>query len=490
MTKNLSYPHSMLLTDLYQLTMAYGYWKSGIDHKESVFHLFFRTLPFKGGFSIACGLENVIEFLENFHFDQSDVDYLASLTGNDGKALFEKEFLIYLKDLKFQCDLDAIPEGTIVFPNEPLIRVQGPLIQCQILETALLNMINFQTLIATKSARICLAAQGDPVLEFGLRRAQGMDGALSASRAAYIGGCTGTSNVMAGKRYGIPVQGTIAHSWVMSFEEELEAFQAYAQALPNNCVFIVDTYSTVEGVRHAIEVGRWLKTHGYKFTGIRLDSGDLAYLSIEARKMLDENGFPDTKIVVSNELDETIISSLKSQNAKIDMWGVGTKLATAFDQPALDGVYKLAAIREPGASWKYKIKISEQVVKMTTPGIQQVRRYRIDQEKNIADVIYDIETDLSQGCTIIDPLDMTRQRKIASGTSFKDLLIPVFKQGERVYTPPAIQQIRKNAQNELSQFHPGIERFVNPHQYPVGIEKSLYDLKTKLILQIRSNHQR
>ena len=479
-------PYSILLTDLYQLTMAYGYWKSGIASKESVFHLFFRTLPFKGGFGIVCGLENVIEFLENIRFEKEDFDYLASLKGVDEKALFQKDFLNYLKCLRFQCDVDAIPEGTVVFPYEPLVRVQGPLVQCQILETILLNIINFQTLIATKAARICLAAKGDPVMEFGLRRAQGIDGGLTVSRASFIGGCSGTSNVLAGKKYGIPVAGTIAHSWVMSFKREVEAFQTYAEALPNNCVLIVDTYSSLQGVKNAIKTGHWLKSHGFPLMGIRLDSGDLAYLSIEARKMLDENGFNDTKIVVSNELDETIISSLKSQNAKIDMWGVGTKLATAYDQPALDGVYKLAATREPGQAWEHRVKISEQAVKVTTPGIQQVRRYRKNQE-NRADVIYDIQTNLNHGCTIVDPLDMTRQSKIQAGMQSEDLLIPIFKKGKKVYTTPGIQDIREKAQQGLRQFHPGIARFVNPHQYPVGIEKSLFDLKTQLILRIRGN---
>lgn len=486
MTPTAKNPHSLLLTDLYQLTMAYGYWKSGMGHKESVFHLFYRTIPFKGGFSIACGLENVIEFLEAFHFENSDLEYLATLKGNDRQPLFQKEFLDYLKTSPFQCDIDAIPEGTVVFPYEPLVRVQGPLIQCQILETILLNIINFQTLIATKAARICLAAQGDPVLEFGLRRAQGIDGALTASRASYIGGCAGTSNVLAGKLFDIPVMGTIAHSWVMGFEEEKAAFQAYAEALPNNCVFIVDTYSTLEGVKNAIEAGKWLRKHGYPLVGVRLDSGDLAYLSVEARKILDENGFGDTKIVVSNELDETIISSLKNQKAKIDIWGVGTKLVTAYDHPALDGVYKLAALREPGGAWDYKVKISEQAIKVTTPGIQQVRRYQTPTE-NMADMIYDLETDLSQGAVMVDPLDMTRQRKMQKSTPYKDLLMPIFRQGKKVYAAPAIHQIRETVKTEIRRFHPGIERFVNPHQYPVGVEKTLYDLKTRLILQMRKH---
>ncbi len=483
------YSQSMgLLTDLYQLTMAYGYWKSQMEHKESVFHLFYRTIPFKGGFSIACGLENAIEFIENFSVEESDVVYLASLEGNDGKPLFEEEFLSYLTQMSFDCDIDAMPEGTVVFPYEPLIRVQGPIIPCQLLETPLLNIINFQTLIATKAARICLATEGDPTLEFGLRRAQGMDGALTASRAAYVGGCDATSNVLAGKIFGIPVKGTIAHSWVMAFDNELDAFRSYAQTLPNNCVFIVDTYSTLNGIKNAIQVGQWLKEQGYQFMGIRLDSGDLAYLSIQARQMLDEHGLPEAKIVVSNELDEVIIRSLKEQNARIDIWGVGTKLATAYDQPALDGVYKLSAIRDPGGTWHNRLKISEQSVKVTTPGIQQVRRYYNDQE-NIADMIYDINTIFNQDCVIVDPLDMTRRRKISANTAFTDLLVPIFRKGKRVYEAPSLQQVRAYAKKELSHFHQGVRRFVNPHQYPVGIESFLYDLKTKLILEIREQNR-
>ncbi len=481
----LAYNQSLaLLTDLYQLTMAYGYWKSGADNKESVFHLFFRKSPFKGGYSIACGLNYVIDYLQNFSFDESDISYLASLRGNDGKPLFEKRFLDYLRGLKFECDMDAIAEGTVVFPHEPLLRVQGPIIQCQILETVLLNIINFQTLVATKASRICHAAGEEPVLEFGLRRAQGIDGALAASRAAYIGGCSATSNVLAGKIFGIPVKGTHAHSWIMSFDDELEAFQAYAKAMPNNCVFLVDTYDTLEGVRKAIEAGKWLRQNGHEMIGIRLDSGDLAYLSIEARKMLDEAGFPNAKIVGSNDLDEHIIESLKQQGAKIAIWGVGTKLITAYDQPALGGVYKLSAIRLPGEDWKYKVKLSEQSIKVSNPGIQQVRRY-FNETENLADVIYDIRTDVSNGCIMIDPLDMTRQKRILSKNTYQDLLVPVFRKGKMVYSSPPLIEVKQKAKESLERFHSGIKRLVNPHQYPVGIEKSLYALKTDLILRTR-----
>jgi nicotinate phosphoribosyltransferase len=328
-----------LLTDFYQMTMAYGYWKAGLERKEAVFQLFFRKTPFKGGFTIAAGLESVIHFIENFKFDSSDLNYLAQLKGPDGNLYFNEEFLNYLAQLRFTGDIDAIPEGTVVFPYEPLVRVQAPLIECQLLESPLLNLINFPTLVATKAARVCLAANGDSVIEFGLRRAQGIDGALTASRAAYIGGCDSTSNILAGKMFGIPVKGTHAHSWVMVFDEELEAFQTYAKNLPNNCVFLVDTYDTIEGVKKAIQVGQWLRQEGKKMIGIRLDSGDLADLSIKSRALLDQAGFENAVIVASNELDETIISELKRQGAQINVWGVGTNLVTAKDQPALDGVY-------------------------------------------------------------------------------------------------------------------------------------------------------
>ncbi|MGH7198053.1 MAG: nicotinate phosphoribosyltransferase, partial [Candidatus Omnitrophota bacterium] len=389
--KILPYNQSLaLLTDLYEVTMAYGYWKSGVAEREAVFHLIFREHPFKGNFTIACGLAYVIDFLGNFHFDESDTAYLATLMGNDNKPLFENKFLEYLRGIKFQCDVDAIPEGTAVFPQEPLLRIQGPVLQCQFLETALLNMLNFQTLIATKAARVCQAAKGDSVIEFGLRRAQGFDGGLAASRAAYIGGCGSTSNVLAGKLFGIPVKGTQAHSWVMFFDDELEAFQKYAKAMPNNSIFLVDTYDTLEGVKKAVEVGKWLQANGHKMVGIRLDSGDLAGLSVKTRRMLDEAGFKDAVIVASNELDEHLIENLKKKGAQINVWGVGTKLVTGFDQPALGGVYKLAATRDEKGEWKRRFKISEEVYKSSDPGIKQVKRFFLD-GKAMADVIYDVE---------------------------------------------------------------------------------------------------
>ncbi|MDJ1469773.1 nicotinate phosphoribosyltransferase [Xanthocytophaga flava] len=475
-----------LLTDLYQLTMAYGYWKSGTAEKESVFNLFFRKNPFGGGYTVAAGLEQAIDFIENFRFSEEDTAYLRTLTGSDGQPLFEAAFLDYLQELRFTGEVDAIPEGTVVFPQEPLLRVRGPILQCQILETPLLNLINFQSLIATKAARIKQVTKGEPVLEFGLRRAQGMDGGVTASRAAYIGGADATSNVLAGRLFGIPVKGTHAHSWVMSFDSEEEAFETYAEVLPNNCIFLVDTFDTLEGVKKAIETGKKLEAKGYKLGGIRLDSGDLAYFSIEARKLLDTAGFKDAAIVASNDLDENIIQSLKDQGATINVWGVGTKLVTAYDQPALGGVYKLAAMRnDKDDEWEYKIKLSEQTIKISTPGIQQVRRYR-NANGFIADMIYNTEGfQKKEEEIMIDPMDYTKRRKLDNATPHEDLLVPVFREGKLVYNLPEIQDVKKRVEDQLSGFHESIRRFVNPHLYPVGLEKGLYDFKTDLILKLR-----
>lgn len=478
-------PYSQaLLTDFYQLTMTYGYWQAGFNQKEAVFHLFFRRAPFKGGFTVAAGLEAVVHFLENFKFTDSDLNYLASILDAEGRPCFSQDFLTFLSNLRFTGNIDAIPEGTVVFPYEPLLRIQAPLIECQLLESPLLNLINFPSLIATKAARVCIAAKGEPILEFGLRRAQGVDGALTASRSSYIGGCDSTSNVLAGKLCGIPVKGTHSHSWVMVFDEELEAFQTYAKHLPNNCVFLVDTYDTLEGVKKAIEVGQWLKQHGKKLQGIRLDSGDLADLSIKSRALLDQAGFQDTFILASNELDETIISELKRQGAKITVWGVGTHLVTASDQPALDGVYKLSAIRDRGGEWKYKLKLSEQMTKVSNPGILQVKRFYTS-EGNLADMIYDVHHVGGEEEQIVNPFDSTQVRVIKKGVAGRDLLEPIFREGKLVYRLPSLPEIRQKTKKELDCFPVGIKRFLNPHLYVVGMEKSLYDLKIKLIKQVR-----
>ncbi|KAF3363328.1 Nicotinate phosphoribosyltransferase [Chlamydiales bacterium STE3] len=485
MSKLLSSQSLALMTDFYQLSMSYGYWKADLHNKEAVFQLFFRKTPFKGGFTITSGLESVIDFLENFRFDESDLSYLRNLRDHSGHAFFCDEFFDYLSTLKFTCHVDAIPEGTVVFPYEPLLRIQGPLLQCQILESPLLNLINFPSLIATKAARVCLAAGEDPVFEFGLRRAQGVDGALTASRAAYVGGCHATSNVLAGKLFGIPVSGTHSHSWVMVFADELEAFKTYSKSLPGNCVFLVDTYNSIEGIKKAIEVGTLLKQNGQKLLGIRLDSGDLAYLSLISRKMLDERGFKDCKIYASNELDETVISELKRQGAKIDVWGVGTNLVTGKEQSALDGVYKLSAIRDENDDWRYTLKLSEQMLKVSNPGILQVRRFKKNSEF-IADAIYDIQHSPQGDFYIVDPFDPTREKVMKSTLEFEDLLVPIFRQGKRVYNIPSLEEVRRKTKENLSFFYPGVKRFLNPHQYVVGMERKIYEMKIELIKHIRN----
>ena len=471
-----------LLTDLYQLTMAYGYWKTSRHNQQSVFNLFFRQHPFGGGFTVAAGLATVVEYIEGLRFDPDDLAYLAGLRGNDEQPLFEAAFLDLLAHLRLECDVYGIAEGTIVFPHEPLLRVTGPLLQAQLLETALLNIINFQTLVATKAARVALAARGDPILEFGLRRAQGIDGALAASRAAYLGGCTATSNVLAGRLFGIPVRGTHAHSWVMCFDDEREAFRAYAQAMPNNCVFLVDTYNTLDGVRHAIEIGLEMRRQGRELVGVRLDSGDLAGLSVAARRMLDEAGFPQAVIVASNELDEQIIASLKQQGAAIGVWGVGTRLITAYDQPALGGVYKLAAVRDEHGRWQYKVKRSEETLKTSNPGILQVRRHFQDGQA-IGDVIFDEQFPIQGDCTMVDPLDATQRRTIPAGAPSEDLLTPIVRRGRCTCRLPSLEQSRTRLQEQLRIFPAGVKRFADPQPYPVGLELGLHERKASLLAQ-------
>jgi nicotinate phosphoribosyltransferase len=458
-------PSLGLLTDLYQLTMAAGYWKLGRAEDEAAFHLFFRKPAFGSGFTIAAGLEAVVDYLKGFGFAKEDEAYLRTLKGNDGRALFEEGFLEYLGGLKFTCDVDAVPEGTAVFAQEPLVRVTGPIVQGQIIETVLLNLVNFQTLIATKSARVCLAAKGQPVLEFGLRRAQGIDGGLSASRAAYIGGCAATSNVMAGKFYGIPVRGTHAHSWVMSFEGEGEAFEAYAKALPNNCTFLVDTYDTVKGVENAIKTGRRLAAGGYKLAGVRVDSGDLAGLSATARAMLDEAGFKDAYVVGSNDLDEYAIQALMERGAGIGVWGVGTALVTGGTQSALGGVYKLGAVRRAGEKdWRGCMKVSEEPGKSTLPGCLRVRRFEVD-GKYTGDVIY------GEG----------EEAGISSpGATSHDIQVPVFRAGRCVYDPPGLEEIRGRVRREMGALPEGCLRFEGPEVYRVGISKGLAGERERL----------
>ncbi|HEX7487297.1 MAG TPA: nicotinate phosphoribosyltransferase [Anaeromyxobacteraceae bacterium] len=477
-------PSLALLTDFYEITMAAAAWKSGIAGEEAAFSLSFRKNPFQGGFTIAAGLEPVIEYVARYRFDDSDLAYLAAQEDGRGAPLFEQGFLDHLAGLRLEIDLDAVPEGTAVFPWEPVLRVKGPIIPCMLLETPLLTLVNFQTLIATKAARVCLAAGGAPVLEFGTRRAQGFDGALSASRAAYLGGCAATSNVLAGKLFGIPVKGTHAHAWVMLFDDEREAFRAYAAAMPGNCVLLVDTYDSLEGVEHAIETGRWLRANGGELSGIRLDSGDLAWLSQEARRRLDAAGFQETAILASNELDERIIESLREQGARIAVWGVGTRLVTGSDDGALGGVYKLGAVRKPGGAWVHRVKLSEQSGKTSVPGLLQVRRYRHD-GRYLADCIYDELTGIPDRPVIVDPLDHTRRRELPADASGEDLLRPIFRAGALVYERPTLAACRQRTSDELALLHAGLKRFVNPHQYPAGLERNLFDLRTRLILEAR-----
>lgn len=471
---------SPLLTDLYQLTMAYGYFRRGLMRDDSVFHLFFRKLPFGGGYAVAAGLDDVLEFVSNYRFSRADTEFLATLLGSDGEPLFADDFLVYLEGLRLSVDIDAISEGSVVFAGEPLVRVRGSLLEAQLLETTLLNLVNFQTLIATKAARVCEAAQGEPVLEFGMRRAQGIDGAMAASRAAFIGGCEATSNVLAGQRFGIPVRGTHAHSWVMAFDSERESFEAYAEAMPNNCVFLVDTYDTLTGVRHAIEVGTRLRARGKRMLGIRIDSGDLAWLSVEARKLLDAAGFEDAFIVGSNDLDEYLVESLKHQNAKISVWGIGTRLVTAFDQPALGGVYKLSMIAKAGGAFVPRVKVSEQPSKTTTPGVQQVRRFS-RAGKFVADVIFDETQGIGEPATLVDPLNPLRRRVLGRDLTCEDLLVPVVRAGKVVCARPTLQAIQARAKAQLSGLDRTVRRFANPHEYPVGLSQELEQQRRALV---------
>lgn len=470
-----------LLTDLYQLTMAYGYWKAGVAERESVFHLHFRRHPFGGGHAIAAGLGPALDYLEALHFDASDCEYLAGIQGADGKPLFDPGFIDHLAGLRFSGTVDAIPEGRLCFAHEPLVRVRAPILLAGLVETPLLTMVNFGTLVATKAARVCQAARGEPVLEFGLRRAQGIDGGLAASRAAYIGGVAATSNVLAGKLYGLPVKGTHAHSWVMFWGDEERAFHEYAQALPNNCVFLVDTFDTLEGVDRAIAIGRELRTRGHELLGVRLDSGDLAHLSIETRRRLDAAGFPAARITASNDLDEHLITSLHEQGARIDTWGVGTKLVTAYDQPALGGVYKVGAVRGRGGEWEYPIKLSEQPIKISTPGIQSVRRYQRDGVW-AGDVIHDAlaEGDTTRAWDLEDPT-----RSFTLDGDAEDVLVTVMRDGVRTGAEGTLADARARAEADLAALSPRTRRFLNPQPYPVGLDAALHERKRAQVARAR-----
>ncbi len=471
-----------LLTDLYELTMMQGYFRNKDQNETVIFDAFFRNNPMDGGYSISAGLAQVIDLIKNLHFSKEDLDYLASLN------LFDDDFLAYLKDFKFTGDIYAIPEGSIMFPREPMIKVIAPIMQAQLVETAILNIINHQSLIATKASRVCYAARGDGIMEFGLRRAQGPDAGIYGARAAVIGGCIGTSNVLAGQLFDIPVKGTHAHSWIMSFPDEYTAFKAYSEIYPNACLLLVDTYDTLKsGIPNAIRVFQEMRDSGIELKnyGIRLDSGDLAYLSKKARKMLDAAGFPDAIISASNDLDEYLIDSLKVQGAAITSWGVGTHLITAKDCPSFGGVYKLAAVKGKDGEFIPKIKLSENTEKVTNPGNKTIYRiYEKDSGKIKADLIclVDEKFDEKKDLMLFDPLEPWKKTKLKGGSyTMKEILVPVFLNGECVYESPKVMDIRKYCQQELETLWPETRRLVNPHKVYVDLSKKLYDIKIDLL---------
>ncbi|MGD2270380.1 MAG: nicotinate phosphoribosyltransferase [Desulfobacterales bacterium] len=467
-----------LLTDLYQLTMVGGYVQEGKTHQWANFDYFFRTIPDNGGYCILAGLADMIEYIQTLRFNQEDLSFL------EGLNIFSEDFLTYLANFKFSGNLQAIPEGTVVFPHEPLIRVTAPLPEAQLIETTLLNIMNYQTLIATKAARVKWAAQGDIVIDFGLRRAHGPDGALMASRAAYIGGVEGTSNVLAGRLYGIPVRGTHAHSWVESFPTELDAFRAYAKVYPDACLLLADTYDTLKsGVPNAIQVGHELRKKGHELQGIRLDSGDLSYLSKQARSMLDAANLPNAAIVASSDLDEWLVQSLKRQGAKIDIWGVGTRLLTSFSCPALGGVYKLTALDEDGEQMVPKIKRSDNPEKITNPGIKKVVRMYDQQGHMRGDVLFLDEEEIprKRSFRAHHPIFPHVHKTYPKNFDMQDLMMPVFQNGKLVYDCPEVHELRNHSRQNLEKLDPAFKRFHNPHTYHVSLSPHLFRIKQRLL---------
>ena len=480
-----------LLTDLYELTMMQGYFKEKDANETVIFDAFYRSNPDGNGYSICAGLEQVIEYVKNLHFDWEDVDYLRSL------GIFGDDFLEYLRGFHFSGDIYAIPEGTVVFPREPLVKVIAPIMEAQLVETAILNIVNHQSLIATKTARIVHAAQGDGIMEFGLRRAQGPDAGIYGARAAMIAGCIGTSNVLAGKLFDVPVKGTHAHSWIMSFPDELTAFRTYARLYPSACILLVDTYDTLgSGVPNAIRVFKEMREAGIPLTfyGIRLDSGDLAYLSKQAKKMLDEAGFSDAVISASNDLDEFLIDSLKIQGAAINSWGVGTNLITSKDCPSFGGVYKLAAIKDKATGqFIPKIKLSENTEKVTNPGNKTIRRvYNKCSGKIIADLICLVDEvyDESKSLLLFDPVETWKKTHLAPGSyRLRELMIPVFKNGQCVYQSPKVMDIRDYCRGELDTLWDESKRLINPHEIHVDLSNELWHMKNQLLDSYHYNEQ-
>ena len=473
-----------LLTDLYELTMMQGYYEKG-QNENVIFDVFFRQNPCNNGYSVCAGLDQVIDYIKNLHFTYDDVDYLRGL------GIFKEDFLHYLSGFHFSGDIYAIPEGTVVFPKEPLLKVVAPIMEAQLVETAILNIINHQSLIATKTSRIVCAANGDGIMEFGLRRAQGPDAGLYCARAAMIGGCVGTSNVLAGQMFDVPVMGTHAHSWIMSFPDEYTAFKTYAEMYPDNCTLLVDTYDTLKsGVPNAIRVFQEFKDAGKPLIkyGIRLDSGDLAYLSKEARKMLDEAGFPEATICASNDLDEFLLHDLKMQGAAIDSWGVGTNLITSKDCPSFGGVYKLAAIQNEEGEFVPKIKISENTEKITNPGNKTIYRiYEKASGKIKADLICfaDEVIDPKQDLLLFDPMDTWKKTKLAGGTyNVREILLPIFKNGECLYKSPTLKEIAAYCREEKDTLWDETKRLFYPHRVYVDLSQKLYAVKQSLLDQM------
>ena len=475
-----------LMTDLYELTMMQGYFRNKDRNETVIFDAFYRNNPMDSGYSICAGLEQVIDYINNLHFEDDDIAYLRSL------GIFGEDFLNYLRDFHFSGDIYAIPEGSIMFPREPMIKVIAPIMEAQLVETAILNIINHQSLIATKTSRVCFAARGDGIMEFGLRRAQGPDAGTLGARAAMIGGCVGTSNVLAGQLFDVPVKGTHAHSWIMSFPDEYTAFKTYADMYPSACILLVDTYDTLKsGVPNAIRVFTEMREAGIPLTfyGIRLDSGDLAYLSKKARKMLDEAGFPDAVISASNDLDEYLIDSLKVQGCKITSWGVGTHLITSKDWPSFGGVYKLAAIQD-AQSGKFipKIKLSENSEKITNPGNKKIYRiYEKDTGKIKADLIclVDETYDENDPLVLFDPNEPWKKTKLLPGTyELRELMVHVFDHGNCIYHSPKVMDIRDYCQKELETLWEETRRLVNPHGVYVDLSQKLYDMKISLLNQM------
>ncbi len=467
-----------LLTDFYELTMANGYFQNGLKDEIAYFDMFFRKVPDNGGFAIMAGVEQLIEYLQNLRFNDEDIEYLRR------KKLFSEEFLHYLKTFKFSCDVWAIPEGTPIFPNEPVVTVKGPIIEAQFIETMILLTINHQSLIATKTNRIVRAAQGRDIMEFGSRRAQGYDGAIYGARAALIGGCVGSACTIAEKEFDIPVIGTMAHSWIQIFPTEMEAFRAYARTYPDNCTFLVDTYNVLKsGVPNAIRIfNEEIVPRGFRPKGIRIDSGDITYLSKEARRMLDEAGFRDCKIVASNSLDEFIIRDILMQGAQVDLFGVGERLITSKSDPVFGGVYKLVAVEENGEVIP-KIKLSENVGKITNPGFKQVwRLFDKESGKAIADVLTtnDEIIDESMPYELFDP-EYTWKRKTVTNFIAKRLLVRLLHKGTCVYESPKLREIKRYCKEQIDTLWDEVKRFENPHRYYVDLSMSLWETKERLL---------